>query len=67
MKTERSTETWPFADPWNVAVFTTRQIVRDGEPILHVSHDWDDGAWQFHTGAGRVYERDAMVSLSVKW
>ena len=51
---------WPFADPPNVAVFSTRQVFRSGQPILHVSHDADDGAWQFHAGS-TVAEADAMV------
>lgn len=56
---------WPFDDPPNVAVFTTTQVIRDAQPILYVSHDEEDGAWQFHTGDDHVYERDAMVvSLS---
>jgi hypothetical protein len=51
---------WPFQDPPNVAVFTTTFIVCDGRPILHVSHDADDGAWQFHHGG--TYElKDARV------
>ena len=41
------TPDWPFADPTNVATITVRQIVRDGQPILHVSHDHEDGGWQF--------------------
>ena len=51
---------WPFADPRNVAVFTTRQVLREGKPILHVAHDADDGAWQFHDG-GSAHSADAMV------
>ena len=46
--------------PKNVAVFTTRQVVHDGQPILWVTHDEDDGAWQFHTG-GSADEADAMI------
>jgi hypothetical protein len=38
---------WPFEDPPNVATYTVRQIVEDGHPILQVSHDAEDGAWQF--------------------
>jgi len=38
---------WPFDDPKNVATFTVRQIVRDGNPILRVARDAEDGAWQF--------------------
>jgi len=56
-----SLEDWPFADPKNVAVITTTQVIRDGQPVLYVSHDLDDGSWQFHTGDEHVYERDAMV------
>ena len=51
---------WPFADPENVAVFTTRSIVRDKQPILLVTHDADDGSWQFHEG-GTPEPRDAMI------
>ena len=52
---------WPFADPKNVAVFTTTQVLRLRHPILHVSHDADDGAWQFHSGASQVSADDAMI------
>jgi hypothetical protein len=51
---------WPFGDPKNVAVITVRQIVREGKPILRVSHDEDDGGWQFlEWGTPRM--EDAMV------
>ncbi len=44
---ERWTGPWPFGDePRNVAVFTTRQVL-EGRPVVRVSHDADDGAWQF--------------------
>jgi len=52
-------EPWLFADPPNVATFTVRQVL-EGSPILHVSHDADDGAWQFLT-AGETQEEDARV------
>jgi len=38
---------WSFPDPRNVAVITVRQIVLEGHAILRVSHDADDGGWQF--------------------
>ena len=44
-------DAWKFADPPNVAVFTTTRVIKDGEPILFVAHEADDGAWQFHAGA----------------
>lgn len=56
---------WPFADPPNVAVFTTRAIVEEGAWIAHVSHDDEDGAWQFHdAGPAAADLADAqLVSL----
>jgi hypothetical protein len=51
---------WPFDDPPNVAVFTSRHIVQDGKPVLLVSHDNEDGAWQFHYG-GAVANKDTMI------
>jgi hypothetical protein len=53
-------EAWPFDDPENVATISTRQAMQGGQPILWVSHDADDGSWQFHTG-GPVEMADALV------
>jgi len=39
---------WPFADPPNTAVFTTNGILDRQEWIYLVTHDSEDGAWQFH-------------------
>jgi len=53
---------WPFADPPDVAVLTTRAVVEGGAPILRVSHDATDGAWQFHDAAdGPPREEEARV------
>lgn len=54
------TQDWPFEDPPNVAVFTTTAVVKGGRPILRVTHDEDDGAWQFHSGED-VGSGDAMI------
>lgn len=43
---------WPFEDPRNVAVFTTADVIDRSLPIVHVTHDDDDGAWQFHSANG---------------
>lgn len=53
-------DTWPFADPPNTAVFTTRSVLEGGEPILRVTHDQDDSGWQFHAGRQPMI-RDAMI------
>jgi hypothetical protein len=41
--------------PW----FTTRQVIEGAEPILHVTHDFDDHGWQFLGGDAR--EEDAKI------
>jgi hypothetical protein len=53
-------ETWPFDEPENVATLTLRQVTHGGQPILLVSHDADDGMWQFLTG-GPFDVADAMI------
>jgi hypothetical protein len=58
-RTDRWPHGWPFPDPPNVATFTTRQVVRDRQPIRLVEHN-EDGAWQFHTGEP-VAPADAMI------
>ena len=53
-------ENWPFDDPENMATLTVRQVIADGQPILLVSHDAEDGMWQFLTGES-VEMADAML------
>jgi len=54
---------WPFADPRNLASISVSQIIRDGEPVLLVSHDADDGGWQFLTGGAFTVADAMLVSL----
>ena len=51
-----------FNEERNVAVFTVKQIIRQQKPVLYVSHDEEDGAWQFLTGEP-VEEKDSMIVL----
>lgn len=51
---------WPFADPRNVAVFTSKKILNGELWVYYVSHDVEDGAWQFHP-YGFTEEKDAAV------
>lgn len=51
---------WPFSDPRNHAVITLDRIMDGTHSILYVTHDADDGGWQFLDG-GDVTEDDAMV------
>lgn len=50
-----------FSEAKNVAVFTTRQWLELGKPILRVIHD-NDGDWQFLTG-DQMPEDGRLVAL----
>lgn len=52
---------WPFADPPNTAVFTSKRILNGDVWIYYVSHDEEDGAWQFHPKSGPTPESEAAV------
>ena len=51
---------WPFADPEETEVITLDRILRGESPLLLVTHDEDDGGWQFLDGE-HVFEKDAVV------
>ena len=53
-------QNWPFEDSPNTAVITTCQVTEQNAPILLVSHDADDGGWQFLAGEP-LREADARV------
>ena len=53
---------WKFSDPPNVAVFVHRSIVKTDDWIAYVSHDDEDGSWQFHNSEpGPVEDGDIMI------
>jgi len=52
---------WPFDDPPNLAVITKKPIAARQQPVLLVTHDDDDGAWQFLPLEGERDVRDAAV------
>lgn len=56
-----SHKAWPFSEPENVAVFTSKRILSGEEWIYFVTHDADDGAWQFHPPSGPTPEEEASV------
>lgn len=55
---------WPFKDRQDVMTITTKSIALQGNPILYVTHDEEDGMWQFHDGS-EASEEDGMI-LSLK-
>lgn len=56
-------ESWPFEDPPNVATYTVRPVMNGDAEIVFVTHDVDDGAWQFLDSRGARQEDAALVSL----
>jgi hypothetical protein len=55
---------WPFSDPENVAFITLKGNISREQPILLVTHDAEDGGWQFLDGSLEPKEENtAIVSL----
>ncbi len=59
----KSHDQWPFPDPKNVAVITLKSITMGGSPILHVTHDADDGGGQSLDGSTVPEANASIVSL----
>lgn len=59
-----ATSDWPFDQPKNVACITLWNILRDHAPVLLVTHDADDGSWQFLDGSDLVNAKPAVVGLA---
>jgi len=51
--------------PGDIAL-TSRQVLQDGWPILLVTHDADDGAWQFVNGHGDTEDTDSAMAVAVE-
>lgn len=51
-----------FEDSLNTAVFTTSFVIKDKKHITYVTHDIEDGAWQFFSSdVFDNYEDVAMI------
>ncbi|MBX7157335.1 MAG: hypothetical protein K1X66_02985 [Verrucomicrobiae bacterium] len=55
--------TWLFKDSPDLAIITTRQVIDLGYPILRVTHDSDDGGWQFLCGTSNETDDARVISL----
>jgi hypothetical protein len=51
---------WKFSVPPHTGVYTPKTITNGEEPVLYVTHDASDGAWQFH-GASESRIEDAVL------
>ena len=58
--TESDASSYQFAEPESTACFTCKHVVKEGAEILYVTHDVDDGGWQFLC-SGNHTEDDAMI------
>ena len=59
----KGNDIFPFSDAPNTAVFICSHILDGKEKILFVSHDADDGAWQFLCGKEHNESDARIVSL----
>ncbi|RZJ87058.1 MAG: DUF2185 domain-containing protein [Chryseobacterium sp.] len=74
-KTEKSKTDKSFADSLSTAIFTTKFVMNDHKIITYVTHEAEDGAWQFFSddefenyedvamivGLGEIVEKDKTV------
>jgi len=59
---DQQSPSWPFLDPPNLAVITLKSILKGEAFIGFVTHDKDDGGWQFHPfGTNEPDEKEAAV------
>lgn len=54
------TSRYQFEQSENTACFSCRHVIKGSAPILYVTHDADDGGWQFLCGGDHT-EEDAMI------
>ena len=47
---EADEKVFPFADAPDTAAIVCRHVLEEGAPVTYVSHDEDDGMWQFLCG-----------------
>lgn len=50
-----------FKEPENTACITCRHVIEKERPILYVTHDIEDGSWQFMCGMDDHTTADAKI------
>lgn len=54
---------WPFEAPDNTSAICCRHVLERSRPILRVTHDEDDGGWQFLCGEAHRSDDARVVCL----
>ena len=54
---------FPFEDAPNTAIIICNHVIEKDADILYVSHDEDDGMWQFLCGGSHEITDAKLVSL----
>jgi len=61
----KSKDDYAFSDPKNTACMVCSHVLRENAPILRVTHDEDDGMWQFLCGnENHLVEHAKTIALS---
>lgn len=64
-KSNQKKSVYKFQDPENTACIVCDHVFNNDRPILHVTHDADDGGWQFMCGMDDHDESNAKI-ISLK-
>ena len=62
-ETVEADDDWPFDSSRLLAVLTLDRIMDGSKPILYVTHDEDDGSWQFLDGGNVALDSAMIVTL----
>lgn len=54
---------WPFDQEPSAAAITTRQVLREGRPVLCVTHYSDDRSWAFVCGSTNDIHDGLVVGM----
>jgi len=54
---------YQFEQPRDTACITCSHVISDGAPVLFVTHDADDGGWQFLSGAEHDIEDATVIGM----
>jgi len=62
----RKKKSYKFSDAETTVCITCSHVTEEKAPILYVSHDEDDGMWQFLCGSGKHEEHHAKLGALIE-